>query len=729
VAVDRSIGGPASWSTRLRDAVGTPERVALLALAGLLMLSLAVRLWLARLIATPWIMTDELTYSELAKSLATSGHLLIRETPTHLVSFGYPAAIAPAWWLHPMSATYDAAKAINVVMATATAIPVFLWARRLVTPLHSVIAAVLTLLMPAFAYTGMLMTENAFLPAFVLAAYVIAVALERPTVLRQLLAFGAILLASFFRLQGLVLLGVLPLAILLKVLFDLRVAPRERASRFAASELRRYWVSAALLLVGVVLYVLWELAHGRTLSSGLGSYQVVAHGEYSVGAVRHWTLLHFAELPLFVGALPASALLLLVILAVGRGGTRSEAERAFLAVAAAAVPLVVVEAAAYASRFSIRIEERYMFFLAPLLFLSLVLWLDRSLPRPRLATIVAAMTPPLLFLALPLGSLLNVSIYSDTFGLIPFLRLSHFVDGIQWTERLLLAGGIVAALVFALWPRTWLPSLVLPGAIAVFLVLSSYAVTGALRDYSRNVRNQAGTHGSPSWIDRAVGPGRETAFLLGTTVDPWPETQSLWQQEFWNRRLAATYNLGVPDPAGGVEVPVAVSPQTGSLVATTTSEPVRERYVVTSLAFGLGGRVVAVRPPFALYRTDGRVRVGEIRSGIYGDGWMGADAAYTRFASRPAGQLTVSLSRKAWSGPDVPGHVRVELLLRRGPRAGKAVATQRWTIHRGQSRSLTLRTPRAPFTVAVHVEPTFTPSQFGRSDPRQLGAQIVFTPR
>ena len=93
-------------------------------------------------------------------------------------------------------------------------------------------------------------------------------------------------------------------------------------------------------------------------------------------------LLHFAELPLSVGVLPACALLVLLGLAFRRGGTRNEAERAFLAVTTAAVAWIVVEVAVFASRFSLRIEERYMFFLAPLLFLAFVLWLDRGLPRP-----------------------------------------------------------------------------------------------------------------------------------------------------------------------------------------------------------------------------------------------------------------------------------------------------------------------------------------------------------
>ena len=174
-------------------------------------------------------MVDELIYSEMAKSFASNGHFLVRGAPSGVVSVAYPALISPAWWFHSMSTTYGVAKVLNVLLMTAAAVPLFLWARRLVSPLYGVVAVALTLLLPSFIYTGMLMTENAFLPAFVLAAFAFAAALERPTVLRQGLAFAAILLASSVRLQGLVLLAVLPTAILLKALFELRVAPRQGA--------------------------------------------------------------------------------------------------------------------------------------------------------------------------------------------------------------------------------------------------------------------------------------------------------------------------------------------------------------------------------------------------------------------------------------------------------------------------------------------------------------------
>ena len=257
------------------------------------------------------------------------------------------------------------------------------------------------------------MTENAFLPAFVLASFAFAAALERPTLVRQAVAFAAILVAALVRLQGLVLVAVLPTAILLKVVFELRDAPRPQPLRFVWVELRRYWVSGALLAAGAVLYALREVASGRSLSSGLGSYQAVAHAGYSFGEVRHWVLLHAAELPLAAGVIPVCAFLLLFGLAFARGGTRNESERAFLAVTAAAVVWIVVEVATFASKFSLRIEERYMFFLAPLLLLAFALWLDRGLPRPPVLAAVAAAIPAALFFVLPLGSLLNVSIYSE----------------------------------------------------------------------------------------------------------------------------------------------------------------------------------------------------------------------------------------------------------------------------------------------------------------------------
>jgi hypothetical protein len=730
VAVERSLTRRASWAERAQPLTRISARSAAFVLGGILLVSVGLRLWLTREITTPWIMIDELLYSEMAKSFASSGHFLVRDAPTGLNSVVYPALISPAWLVHPMGTTYGLAKAINVLLMTSAGIPVYLWARRLVAPVYALLAVVLTLLMPSFVYTGMLMTENAFLPAFVLAAFAVALALERPTLARQLAAFAAIVLAVAIRYQGLVFLLVLPLAIVLKVVFELRAEQRAEPWRFAWRELRRYWISFALLAVGALLYVGLQAARGHTLRGALGSYQVIAGHGYSLGQIRHWVLLHFAEFGFSVGMLPASAFLLLLGLAFARGGTRSEAERAFLAVAAAAVPLVVIEVAAFASRFSLRIEDRYMFFLGPLLFLAFALWLDRGIPRPRVLAVAAGVIPAALLFALPLASLLNVSIYSDTFGLLPVLRLSTVLSGIAEARRVLLIGGIAAASAFVLWPRRAWAQVVLPTAVAAFLVLSSYPVVGALRDYSRNLKATAGLQEGPSWIDARLGTGSPRAsFLLGTTSDTWPETLSLWQEEFWNRSLGPVYNLSTPEPAGGPETPVGVAPQTGLIVSKLTGQAVRAPYVVSNLSYVLDGRLIASSPPFGLYRTTGPLRVAESRAGIYADGWMGADSSYTRFVSRAPGQLIVALSRKVWTGPDKPVHARVQLIPLSGRRAGKAVVTRRWTLSGHGAHAFALPTPRTPFTVAVHIDPTYSPSQFGFPDTRQLGAQVAFVRR
>lgn len=69
-----------------------------------------------------------------------------------------------------------------------------------------------------------------------------------------------------------------------------------------------------------------------------------------------------------------------------------------------------------------------MFPARALFLLALAAWLGRGAP-PAPDTLVAAAVPAALLLALPLTRLLNVSITSDTFGLIPLYRLSNVFSG------------------------------------------------------------------------------------------------------------------------------------------------------------------------------------------------------------------------------------------------------------------------------------------------------------
>ena len=180
------------------------------------------------------------------------------------------------------------------------------------------------------------------------------------------------MLACTTRLQALVLFLVLPTAIVLKVLLDARAVPPPSLRRFLPRAIGRYALTGALLVGGVLAYAGYKAARGGSVHDLFGQYSGIERSGYMFEAVARWVALHVAELQYSVGLIPASAFIVLLGLAWKRGATTTPAERAFLAVAMAATFWIVLEVGAFASRYSLRIEERNMFYLAPLLFLALV---------------------------------------------------------------------------------------------------------------------------------------------------------------------------------------------------------------------------------------------------------------------------------------------------------------------------------------------------------------------
>jgi 4-amino-4-deoxy-L-arabinose transferase-like glycosyltransferase len=698
-----------------------------LVLAGLLLAAFVVRLVLAYRIATPWIMVDEFIYSELAKSFAERGQFLIRETASPFHNVLYPALISPAWLTNPMARVYDVARAINVFLMVLTAVPVYLWGKRLMSQGYALLAAVLVLLMPSLNYTGMLMTENAFFPAFVTACFAIALTLERPTILRQLAVLVAVGVTVAVRPQALVVVLIYATALALKLALDFRAPEGPRGWRYIGRELRRYWPTALAVVVLGGGYVVYQALQGAGLESGLGPYAGVVKVHYDLGYASGWVVDHFAEFGLSVGLIPVSALIVLLGGAV-RGWRTTEAERAFLALAAPAFVLLVIEVGIYASRFSLRIEERNMFVVAPLFFLAFALWLARGLPRPVVLTAVAAAIPAALLLTLNLKSLLNIGVLSDTFALVPLLRLSSKVDGgVDTVRLLLLAGGLAAAVAFVLLPRR-IAAVALPVAIGIFLVVTSAAVFRSIRDHSRATLALTSPT-NPSWIDNRIGHDTEAAFVYGTSADFIGDAQIMWQTEFWNRSVGTiVYPTGFPDPASLPTRAANFDALTGRITA-GGSELAGIRYAIAPSTVQLAGERLDQEGRLVLYRIDPPMRFASLLGGVFADGWMGEFAALTHYA-KPSGpgRLRLRLSREAWRGESPPGHVTIKLgpLVTNagGPAVGEPAVTRRWTIQSGATRQFVLPTPRVPYRLEIHVDPTFSPSSFGGADGRQLGAQI-----
>jgi hypothetical protein len=694
--------------------------------AGVVLMAMVIHLVLARRIVTPWIMVDELIYSDLAKSFAGGDGFQLRDMASPLNNLAYPALIAPAWIAQSVETAYGLARAINVLVMLLAAVPIFLWGKRLMSQGYALLAAVLVLLMPSLLYTGMLMTENAFFTAFVSACFAIGVTLERPTLLRQALVFGAIGVVCAVRPQGLVLLPIYATALALKLAFDLRAPGGLRGTRYVLGELRRFLPSAVAIALLGAGYVVVKAIQGAGLETGLGAYGGVVKVEYDLSNAASWVVDHFAELTLSVAVIPVSALIVLFGLAL-LGRETSAAERAFLAVACSAFVLVVAQVGTFASRFSLRIEERNMFCVAPLLFLALSLWLARGLPRPRLLTAFAALGPAALLLTLNLRSLLNIGILSDTFGLIPLLRLSDLVDRRVDTVKLLMwGGGLAAGLAFALLPRR-VANVVLPSGVALFLILSSYSVFGSIRDHSQ--ATLALTQPSdPSWIDRRIGSDSEAAYLYGGTADLVGEAQVMWQTEFWNRSVGPVYRLGPPEPSPLPESAATFDSVTGR-IASQSGGNALIRYVVAPTSVQLAGTRIAQAGRLALYRVEPPLRLAKLLGGVYGDSWMGADAALTQYATPSRrGLASVRVSRKGWRGPSPPGRVTIKvgtLAASAGqPGIGKVTSSRTWTVRNGTVQLFVLPTPKSPYRLEIHIQPTFSPADYGQADTRELGAQI-----
>ena len=607
--------------------------------------SCAVRAVLALRDPSPWIFQDELLYSELSKSLASTGHFAVREVPVPGGGgFGlvYPAVVAPAWALfHNITTAYAAAKVINSLAMSLAAIPVYFLARRLVGKALALAASVLTLALPGMVYTGVIMTENAFYPVFLFWMLAVVLALERPTVLRQLAAVGLSFFAYLTRNQGAVLLPALVTAILLLVLLE---ASSDRP--FLGSALRKakaYWVTWLTLATGAAAFLVVELGiKGKTFSTAvLGGYSVVASStSYSVHDVGRWFLYHLGELDVAVGVLPFAAFILLTIEAVRRTPPSREA-RAFAVASLSATVWLVAEVAAFAATpFGGQILERNAFYVEPLFLVALVVWASGRLASSRSAVVVAAVVAATLASLVPYDSLLGPRAVSNAFGLLPLWRLEeHGLIEPQHLHRAVIVGAVVAALVFLVLPRRLL--LLAPAMVLVYLAWANSPVEGKTSQASRDARF-GGILGPRDWIDRVAGTKPQVAAIWTNTDGQNPVT--LWVNEFFNRSIGPVYNLKGP-PDGLPEETVAVDPLTG-VVRSGTGSTLSSPYILSDRSAEVAGDVAArdAGRGMTLYRAGEPVRLTFVSQGIYPDAWSAGVATYDIFHCRGGSMQVTFLS-------------------------------------------------------------------------------------
>ena len=151
-------------------------------LAGIVVLSFAVRAWLARGMLGPFIMVDELIYSEMAKSFASDLSFAVRGVAgARLRRRLSDPDRARLRALRPVPGRLRRGQDDQQPRHVARRGPAYLIARRVVGKWLALLAALLAVAVPSMVYTATVMTENAYYPVFLLAALALVALLERPS--------------------------------------------------------------------------------------------------------------------------------------------------------------------------------------------------------------------------------------------------------------------------------------------------------------------------------------------------------------------------------------------------------------------------------------------------------------------------------------------------------------------------------------------------------------------
>jgi dolichyl-phosphate-mannose-protein mannosyltransferase len=670
-------------------------------LTAIVVASAALRALLARQLVAPFIMVDELIWSELARGIAGAGEPLLRDQPNPGYSVVYPLLISPAYLLFDSLPTaYAAVKTMNALLMSLAAIPGFFVARRVVGRSYALLAAVLTVAVPSLAYTGTVMTENAFYPLFLVVILVLLVSLERPTPLWAVLLLALAGLAYATRVQAVALVPAILLAPLVLALFERR-GLRETVSRFR-------WLYGIVLGAAVVALAVQAAGGGL-----LGAYEPVGEGGYDAGKALRYLWWHLAELSLYVLVIPLAATIVLV----ARARSLDARLQAFLATTVSVTVCLLPVVAVFASRFSDRIEERNMFYVAPLLCIALLAWIERGAPRPRVLASVAAGASALLVVGVPFDRFLTTSAITDTLMLLPLWSLQDHV-GESWITVVALAAAVALAVAFLFVPRRYtlaLPLLVL--GLWILAIRPIWWGTHGFERFSRGVLFQGIRKANRDWIDKALPSGTDAAFLWTGRTD----RLTVQISEFFNRQVGPVYYVTDPTPGGLPERRVRIDPKSGR-VTLPDGSPVRDRFLLADSSFEPDGQLLGQDLGWRvrLWRVNAPLVAAVRVTGLYpNDTWSGRQVTYLRRRCKP-GRLSVDLSS------DDKLFLRPQTVV--ATSNGSVVGRVR--LHGNRHVVLTVPVEPVPGTsecrVVYTVSPTAVPSEVveGSTDHRELGAHF-----
>ena len=684
----------------------------------------ALYAWQASRHPVPTIFTDELELTQLSRAIAETGEPARRGESYDSLATLVAYVLAPVWWLSSATASYAAAKLVLVLAMTATVFPAYGLARMVVSRWPALAAAGAATVVPALAYSSILVEEPLAYPLATLALWLIARVLACPSWGRLAAAVAVCAASAWTRTQLAVLFAILALGLLW---LAWESGP---GRRWRAGWSRWDWAGAITLAFGALLAFSALMGHLSTSwrnTTFIYKDRIFEHATWAVGALA----IGIGVLPLIVGV---------AALARPKGEPRDRETRAFVVTSAAALGAFVwyagIKGAYVSTVFATYVYERNVIYLAPVLFAATALAFTRGVGRAWAIAVAAVVT---LYVVNAVPIVLQYPYY-EAHGLA---ILAFANRELGWSEEeigdaLVVVSLVALAIVVALWlvrPRS-LAYGVLASAAAIAVVgwtmtTQVYAAEGE-RILSRQVEQNLP---KPfDWVEQATRGG--SVVVLGQQIS---DATGVWLTEFFNPSIRKVWSLDGTAPNPG---PI-LTPDLDATDGTLTPPPGVD-YVLSVNGVALQAPIVERRERNVLYRVDGRpIQLQEALIGRESDGWIigksgehVARASYTRYdvSGDGPGFAVVTLSRLGWC-PDPGRRGAGTATVRIGPVAigpdkqpaiGGATETRTFLVKDCTTNGVSLNAPSVPWRVEVTIAPTFSPNEFdpSKSDRRQLGGVL-----
>lgn len=586
---------------------------------------------------------DEIGYTHLAIGIA---HSLSPFTSSYgggqRLNQLYPLLISPLWGSLGNVSAFRATHIWNALMLASAAIPTYLLAREVVDRRWAgYLAALLVALSPWATLALTELTEIAAFPACTWALLAMQRSLARPSVRRDVIALVAIAVASYARLQLILLAPVLVLAMFAHELgwvLATRTDRRERWMQARRRIVREHRVLSFCAAVGVLAGVPL-LVSGR-LANVFGFYHSALTGATLNSATFDLARSYLVFIAIGVAAVPAALTIGFVADAIIAPTSRRV--HAFAVLSALTVVALTIQVAEISVRFNEGVlQERYLFYIAPLFAVGMCAAL-LSTQHPLRVAAGGGLVLALLIATTHYESARSAFWYQASpamTGLYDWIRPLFGAAGgptaNPGSARLVAVAIVVLAfslLVGLCARRVSATRLLAAVAVAVAVVAGAQTVNALWRVVHGNSSGRGFGRGSLArvdWVDKSV-PSGASVEQLDANVEGLDTTRGLWEEStFWNRSIAGAYTFGGVSDYYYATPELRVSGRSGAITLADAGarSGVDAPYLVTAargFPIAIAGSVLSRSPDgrLELLRIAVPMRAAWNISGVSSDGWL-----------------------------------------------------------------------------------------------------------